>query len=131
MLVLRDEQLAMLGEEGRRAFPAHLLAHGLKHFPAQFEGLSRPDSLDLAQRLVERAGVHGLRTERDVGKYFNLACVFGQFFDRDPALPWAAAILADTRIGPTLKINRLYLAAAEHESQGRGLLAEVAQASHE
>lgn len=131
MLVIRDEQMAALAEEGRRSFPAHLVAHGLKHFPAQFEGLPMPAMLALAQRIVERAERYQLCTERDVGKYFNLACVFGQAFDADPALPWAAAILGDARLGPTLKINRLYLAAADHEGEGRGLHAGIEEARHD
>ena len=126
MLVVTAEQMTILGQHRQRAFHAQLAAHGREHFPAQFEGLPSPALEALVASIVERAATHQLSTERDISKYFNLACIFGLAFDKDPSLPWATAILDDPRLGATLQINRLYLTAVEHAAEGRGLHA-VAQ----
>lgn len=121
MLAVRVAQMAVLEQQRERAFRRQLVDHGLTHFPSQFDGLPSAAVQTLAQQIIARAAAHRISTERDISKYFNLSCVFGLAFDEDASLPWAAAILGDERIGATLKINRLYLSALEHETAGRGL----------
>ena len=70
----------------------------------------------LAQEIrygIQRAGVYGFDTQRDVTKYLNLMFEFGRDFDVDPNCAWSQEILADSAPG---KMERLYEAALANQN---------------
>lgn len=81
------------------SFPVHAAMLGP-------EGVGR--LLQHAERVAED---HGIVHERGVEEILWLVLLLGGSFDRDPALPWAAAILADTSQGPIERANALYATA--------------------
>lgn len=121
MLVIRDAQFVELARQNVRVFEERLIAHLREFFPAQTH-----DRHDAALRAIVAFGIvrarrHGLEAESDLCKYLNLMFVFGAEFDVDTRFSWARRSLDNTAIGPTLKINRLYFDALDHEQEGLGL----------
>lgn len=121
MLIMRGAQLQLLGEVTRRSFEARLVAHVERFFPDECAPLSSEALGEIYREGVARAAEFGIEAERDVCKFINLMFVFGREFYRDPELPWAATRLADDRVGPMLKLNRLYLDGLDHRGSARGL----------
>lgn len=118
-LVIREEQKAALEEAQRRLYEEKLAAHLRRFFPAECARLGDAGLREAIRRGVRRASRHGIVSERDVCKFVSLTLFFGRDFDADPRLPWAAAILG-AGIGPTLRVNRLYLEALERLAEARG-----------
>lgn len=117
MLTLRPEQMTALRRVRHDDFLARLRRHVETHFPDAVRGLGREGLRRTLTERLRRGRHHGFETERDLVKWVNLTFVLGEGFDRDPELPWAARILGNLDIGPTLKINRLYLAALERQER--------------
>ncbi len=118
-MILRQDQLRALGARRQQNFEDRLLTHVRKYFPEQTRDLEDPSLRGLLRQGLERAKGHGFRTEQDLCKYVNLIFVFGLDFDAATDSPWARRILDNREIGPTLKINRLYLEGLKHEKAGR------------
>ena len=119
-MILRESQFAVLSRRKEKVFEDRLVDHVQRFFPEQAEALKRDALLSLLEVGLAKARSYGLRSERDLCKFMNLIFTFGLNFDVDERLPWARRNLEATGIGPTLRINRLYLDALEHEDEGRG-----------
>jgi hypothetical protein len=114
MLVLREQQLQAFRKVAVERFEERLLAHVEKHFTAQSRRLGRAQMLVVIRHSLERGAVHGFTTERDACLYLSLTLRLGGFFDIDPQLPWAAAILSDPALSdPSLRIDCLYAEASD------------------
>jgi hypothetical protein len=114
MLTVRLAQLHALEALASDAYERRLGRHAQQFFPERVAFLTEPELHAYVRQAVAAARGHGLASERDICKYLNLALSLGPDFDTDPALPWARAILTAEHIGPTLRINRLYLKATEY-----------------
>jgi len=109
MLILRSEQLAAM-----RA--ARLRQNVLADVHLQFGEDCRilgPDLVESAIALgVARARRHGFLRTAEVRRWVRLMFLLGSYFDEDPLLPWAAAILDDARASsPAARMHDLYGAA--------------------
>lgn len=108
MLVIRDEQLARLAEEGRRRFIAAMVAHLRRHFHGELWAVGDEELAARAAQACDRAAAYGIRSERDVCRFLNLAAKFGWDFDRSPETSWMRAMLTDTSItSPGLRLDCL------------------------
>ena len=109
MLVIREEQMAVLAQAVARTFENRLLEHLQEFFPRQCQILGVEQSRELIRLGIAQAEKYGLDTERDVYLYVGLMCMLGSHFDQDPQLPWAAQILADENIAdPSDRADRLH-----------------------
>ncbi len=110
MLVIRSSQMEAFRAHMRRQFEDRMVAHVWKVFPDQCEDLGGEVVRDAARHGIERAEAHGFSVERDVCRYVDLTFLFGRDFDTDRSLPWAAAILADSRFDdqPSARMERLW-----------------------
>lgn len=121
MIQLRAEQLQAFSADARRRFEDCMVAHLNKLFPGQC-GPQRERRTRLAIAYgIERAANHGLTTERDVCIFIELMYTFGQDFDADMKLPWAARILRDPQCHPSLRIERAWEVSRMWLHEARGL----------
>lgn len=105
---LNDPQFDDLAKVQQDRFVRQACDDLARHFPAHAAGLG-PDGLR-AEVFdgIAKARRHGLEASRDLYRYLCLMARFGPDFDRDPALPWAALILASPVLGsPTDRLRRL------------------------
>jgi len=120
MLQIRSEQVHTLGAPATATFVERLGAHLRRFFPERCASLDE-EALELAcQQVVTKGRGHGIVSERDLCKLANLVFTLGPDFDTDPDFPWARMALEGSRgSGPTLRINRLYIAAIRYlEARG-------------
>jgi hypothetical protein len=129
MLTIRNQQLSVFAEALRREFRARLAKHAERFFPEPCAALGKAGVAEVCEEAIGRAGTYGITAERDVAKFLSLMLIFGRRFDEDASLPWAGATLRQDGIGPTLRINRLYLAALAAAQDGRGALAEPVESA--
>lgn len=120
MLVVRNEQMAVLSRLAWAAFIERMERHLRESFPDVCTQLDERGLRTVIRESLEAAQCHGLTTERDFCRYLNLVFVFGRGFDRDQS--WAREILAST-VPAVAKASRLYAEGILRESTGRGLLA--------
>jgi hypothetical protein len=111
-LVIRDAQDAALK---RAAFVRWTKGHLQKFFPGHVQALGPAGTDDAIAHGIRRAEGYGITADADVCQYIDLMFCFGRDFDRDPALPWAAAILGEApSASPEPKIDRLHQASMRY-----------------
>ena len=95
MLIIRDPQMAALKRLPRRQFETKIIGHLSQFYKREYKDLG-PEQMRLVVRHgIERAEQYGFRSLREITYYASLMFFLGSDFDRDPQLPWAAALLAD------------------------------------
>jgi hypothetical protein len=125
MLRLRRGQLHVLEEVLPPPSDEQLCARVRERSPQQSALLGDPCVLAAVQLAQERAAFHGLRDRRGVLLYVDLVFMLGSHFDRDPLLPWAAAILADRTLGSSrARMDALYGRAVAYREAAYGALNE-------
>ena len=72
------------------------------------------------QRAVSKARVHGLRSERDLARFLELAFLFGLDFDE---LDWATRTLEQNNRGPTKRVDKLYEDGLDRLAEATGIAA--------
>jgi hypothetical protein len=109
MLVIRDAVWEELGEAALADFVTRVRLHLRRFFPEQCEALGEKRLGQLVETGIAQARSYGFGTEREVCKYIDLMCVFGDDFDR---LPWARRIL-ESRLpsDPDERMRRLHATA--------------------
>ncbi len=110
---LRQGQLDALSEPQRREFEEFMVAHLQKWFPDECSALGDEGMRLRIRTGMARAEPYGLVGRRDVCKFIDVSFVLGPKFDQDPALPWAARILAARDLDPSAKADQLVAAALE------------------
>lgn len=104
MLLIRDAQLAVLGQGLARQFRRRAADHLARHFP---EAKAMPDEERLAfvERNVAALQARGFAASNDLVKLLGVLLLFGEDLFEKQA--WARA-LAGGDAGPTLKANRIH-----------------------
>lgn len=89
------------------SFLAHAVAYLRETFPQATTGAT--DDALIAQVLdgCDRAARYGLDTELEAMGFVDLQFRLGPAFDEDPAMPWAAEVLADDDLSPEAKVATL------------------------
>ena len=86
MLTISGRQMEPLRQAALEGFVSRTLHHVEAHFGNHWRIIGA-DQLRVVIRLaVERAGRHGLITEREVSLYLNLMLLLGSAFDADAQL---------------------------------------------
>ena len=112
MLIIRREQKDRCAAQVRAVFEERMLTHLEAVFGQRCESMGRAGVRQMVRHGIEQAGSYGISAEREVCKYIDLMFIFGEQYDVDPALPWAAEILNDEHETPP-KMERLFPAALE------------------
>src|SRR5579871_4593397 len=113
-MLVRTQQMETLSGASVDTFESRMTAHLRRCFPAKCEEMKEDGVHAVIQYGIERARGYGITAERDVCRYIDVMMVYGRDFDRDPALPWAGAILSGKRWPePTARVDQLYQAAKE------------------
>jgi len=108
MLRITHEQVAALSAYSVEQFEKSMLRHLRVEFGEEVAALDDAYLRELIVLGIDRAADHGVVSERDVARYIDLMLVYGAYFDEDPELPWARAILEDDAAeDPTEKMDLL------------------------
>lgn len=107
MLLIRNEQLAVLGMAGEERFRKEAAEYLKNTLPAVCAAMSEQHILQSVNHAIAMCKFHGFAREVDVLRYLNLMYVFGFGFDRNPGLPWAARILSDRSKRPQARLDWL------------------------
>ena len=115
MFKINKQQMAVFAELSVRSFEERMIRYLGERFPKHCATLAAIGLQSLARKGIERATSHGITIEKDVSRFIGLMCVFGEGFDADPKLPWAAEVLG--KEGPkstSEKVAQLCKKASEH-----------------
>jgi hypothetical protein len=93
MLVIRQEQMEVLGRYMLRQFEARMVLHLRATFPEPLRGMSESDLRDMIRDGIDKAAQYDVTTEGDVQRYLECMVLLGPNYDRDGELPWAGEIL--------------------------------------
>jgi len=124
MLTIRRAQIAVLAGPGLARFRGRASDHLRAQFPRPCAPLSDADLLAAVDHALARCADHRIELESDILRFLNLMFLFGARFDEDPAIDWAAPILARTELDPHQRMDALYAAALAREAEGRGYAGE-------
>ena len=113
MLTIRKEPWDLFAKVEVEKFEDWVHGHVRKFFPAEYRTAGEAQIRELIRHGRERAAAYGFVGKPDVCRYIDLMVVLGRDFDRDPGLPWAAAILQKPR-DPAAKMHFLYQAATDY-----------------
>lgn len=120
MLRIQAQQMADFAEDAVKDFEDRMWKHLGDLFPAYVEALGEGATRALVHEGIERAGRHGIVTERGVCVFIDAMFAFGKRFDEE--LPWAAEILTGEG-PPDARAHRLFEAAFEHLQEASGVFA--------
>jgi len=111
MLIIRDAQMQILAQVGRKQFIKRMIDRAQKIWPEEYERFGESTTCNMVDSAVERAFYYGLTTEYDVARYVDLAFAFEsvEFDNAD----WASKILKNFSINPRRKMNMLWEKAKE------------------
>ncbi len=122
MLIISKEQMTAFSEDMLNRFENRVIDHINRFFPEQCEALDETQLREVIRYGTGRADDYDIVAERDVCRHIHLMFRFGRYYDTDPALPWAVAILKDHKLRdkPTEKIRRLWNEARKHSPEQKG-----------
>lgn len=121
-MIIRNDQMTALESASRERFIAFMRQHLQQHFPEHCRALGDGKLPRAIEGGIQRAGRHGIVSERDVCKFIDLQFAFGYTFDTDGTQPWAMEVLANpAHQTPTQKVDALMSRAQAHLAalQGR------------
>jgi hypothetical protein len=112
MLVIRREQMQTLEAA---QFTAWVTQHVQRFFPESCAKLGPAATAQAVADGLARAREYGFSEPADACRFVDMVFALGPEFDRDPALPWAAELLAaDDVTDPTERMDLLTLATKNH-----------------
>ncbi len=104
MLTIRPEQLAALAAARRETFLDRLLPEVRRRHGVTADAETRA----AMAAAIDAAAQYGINTEHDVARFIHLWFALGAEFDTSPRFPWASALLAETRLTPAQRMDRVY-----------------------
>ncbi|MEK7406564.1 MAG: hypothetical protein AAB225_15790 [Acidobacteriota bacterium] len=107
MLIIRKAQMEALERTELRKFEERVYQSLQRHWPAGVAARGEASVRASIRHGIERARTYGLTSEREIFTYINLMYCHADDFDRSPEYPWAAEILADPKLEPGAKVERL------------------------
>jgi hypothetical protein len=111
MLVIRSNQIVAM----RDARLQQLMQADIRNFFAEDCAVLGTATIEKATALaVDRARTYGFTRTEEAVRYIRLIFLLGSYFDEDPLLPWASAILNNQWIvSPVVRMHNLYCTAAD------------------
>lgn len=104
MLVIRTDQIRVLGDARFRQFEERMAAHVRDRFPAAPCAGDNQSSRDFVHESVRIARTFGLEQEYDFRRFIEFRADYGENFY---LLDWAAAILNDRTLSGCGKMERI------------------------
>lgn len=104
MLVIREEQLAVLSQTMREGFVTRMLWHSRKVFPDKTRPWHDEELREIVRRGMVKAEHYGMHRECEVERYLDLMFLLSFEFD---TFPWASRILQTAWEAP-VKLDVLY-----------------------
>jgi hypothetical protein len=103
MLVIRTEQMRVLGDARLRRFEEKMAAHVRVRFPA-VSGSDDRRSGEFVRESIRIARTFGLEQEYDLRRFIEFRAEYGENFH---LLEWAAVILNDPALSACGKMERI------------------------
>jgi len=116
MLTIRPEQIEVFTGLMRKRFEDRMRARLGERFPEKCKALGEEAVRASIRDGIDRAAAYGVNIEADVARYIELMYRFSPDFDTGPALPWAAEILKNPRLGSHPKMDQLCARADQETS---------------
>jgi len=108
MLIIHDEQMAVLRQYMAKQFEDKILADVIELFPDRCADMEESVIRDVIQKGMKVAADYGIVGSADVARFIYLMFFFSQDFYENPNYPWAAEVLAQKDLNPTDKMDKLY-----------------------
>jgi hypothetical protein len=115
LLLIREEQLNLLGRIPHTSFEAELVRHFMRYYPHECGRAGTAHVRELVCLGISRGLVHGYTAHREIGLFINLMVMLGSGFTSDPQIPWALAQLNDLAIDdPFQRIQRVFRSSLQY-----------------
>ncbi len=95
MIVIRDEQMAVLRRLPLTQFENALVRHFTDHYPRECREAGRESVLAWVRLGIDRAAERDLDTQRTVAAWLGVMMMLGSHFDVDPQFRWTAEKIAN------------------------------------
>jgi hypothetical protein len=118
MLMLRDEQLAVLRRAAVDNFVRLLAARAREHFPALCAPHEKLPLRRMISAAIERAATFGIELPEDQAHFVHLVLAHGIDFDTLPDLAWTHPVLTSSTLSGTAKILLILQRLPERLSPG-------------
>ena len=106
VLIIRDEQLAVLRTARVTRFEHRMLEHVAHAYPEDYSSLGGAEGVrSFLRRAIDAAASHGIRTESGVSLFIELVLAYGLEFELAPYREWALRILADSRLPGQMRLT--------------------------
>ena len=106
-MIIRTEQMDILGDYKFRQFVDRMVAHLKKEFPEQTAEMAESDLRVLINEGVERAENYEVTDDVDIERYLECMLRYGGDFDMNLQTSWAGEILHDNDLSGFDKMNRI------------------------
>ena len=114
MLTIRQTQLARLHDDLSVRYGDRVIAFIRGRYADRCAAFTEAELRGLVATALRRSREHGFDREADILRYVNIMYTLGCDFDRDPAFPWAAEILARPQLSGASKVDLLVARTAQH-----------------
>jgi hypothetical protein len=114
MLKIRAEQMTRLLAVMQEASCERMVQRLRANYPKDMKDRTDEELLALARECMDLCATYGITIEADVGRYFEYAAHYGCPFEEREGLTWAAAILNNSSLDGTAKMDAID---AEHTRQ--------------
>lgn len=113
MISFNELQMSEFQSSAQSKFLYSVISHVGDLFPEAVEVLEPVELKRVVKRLLEKARSYEINSEFGQCAYVDTAFIFGENFDVDERLPWAASILAEPcGVNSTIKVRKLTTAAS-------------------
>ena len=119
MLIIRQRQLDLLGEQLSTRYEIAVLSHLGRCFPSKLDSLGEERARNLIRLGIVRARKNGFTTQRLICKFIDLLLLLGVEFDAN--LDWAAAALGQKELTAEERMQALTLQATNYLDSRRAL----------
>jgi hypothetical protein len=105
VLVIRDEQLRILGLERERSLESHLIQRFAREYPEDYSLLNENRALDFVRETIRSAAQRKITSEDSISGLLKLYIEFGRELELAPYRHWANSILDHHKLPGGMKVN--------------------------
>jgi len=95
MLVIRNEQLKILGRGPLEKYEARIVQHFFKYFTLESRHLGKEKLICFIKLGIFKAGEYGYETQKQALYFITIMFLLGSYFDEDPLHIWVKDKLID------------------------------------
>ena len=107
MLIIRKEQMDILGKYMLKQFENSMLVHLQTKFSDSLKGTPESDLRIMIQEGIDKATQYNVNAEDDVQLYLECMVIYGSDFDTNPETSWAGDILSIMKLDGSKKMDFL------------------------